>query len=141
MHRLDPYRDHILGAYRVVVGFLFACHGLKTIFGLFGAKAPMAVGSWPGWWAALIQLVCGALVCFGVGTRVAALVGSGSMAYAYFTVHQPDALLPIQNGGEAAAMFCWALLLLAVTGPGRFALSGLAAPRRETVAAGRDSSL
>jgi putative oxidoreductase len=31
------------------------------------------------------------------------LLCSGSMAFAYFTMHQVDALLPVQNGGEKAA--------------------------------------
>ncbi|MEV6878529.1 DoxX family protein [Amycolatopsis sp. NPDC051128] len=125
MHRLDPAREHVIGLYRIVIGFLFACHGLKTLFGLFGAKSTAAVGAWPGWWAAVIQLVCGALVCVGLGTRYAAVLGSGSMAFAYFTVHQPTGLFPIQNGGEASALFCWSLLLIVFVGPGRFALSNL----------------
>ncbi|MFC0432089.1 DoxX family protein [Kutzneria buriramensis] len=122
MHRLEPAREHLIGLYRIVIGLLFACHGLKTIFGLFGSH-PSPVGVWPGWWAALIQLVCGTLVCVGVATRPAALLGSGSMAFAYFTVHAPHGLWPIQNGGEAAALFCWALLIVVFTGPGRFALA------------------
>jgi putative oxidoreductase len=47
---------------------------------------------------------------------VAALLCSGSMAFAYFTVHQVDALLPVQNGGEKAALFCFAVLLIAFLG-------------------------
>ncbi|MER6898213.1 DoxX family protein, partial [Amycolatopsis sp. NPDC000740] len=85
----------------------------------------VAAGVWPSWYAAVIQLVGGLLVAFGVGTRIAALVASGSMAYAYFVVHQPDGLLPLQNHGEPAAMFCWAFLLLAFTGPGALALDAL----------------
>ncbi|WP_033289551.1 DoxX family protein [Amycolatopsis jejuensis] len=124
MHRLDATRDYAIGLFRVVIGFLFACHGVKTLFGLLGAHSPAPVGAWPGWWAGLIQLVAGALVLLGIGTRAAALIGSGSMAYAYFTVHVPLGLFPIENGGEASAMFCWAFLILAFTGPGRFALGG-----------------
>ncbi|MDQ7802927.1 DoxX family protein [Amycolatopsis sp. A133] len=130
MHRLDPARDHVIGLYRIVIGFLFACHGLKTLFGLFGAKSTAAVGAWPGWWAAVIQLVCGALVCVGLGTRVAAVLGSGSMAYAFFVVHLPLGLFPIQNGGEASALFCWSLLLVAFVGPGRFALGNIPVRQR-----------
>ncbi|MEC3980580.1 DoxX family protein [Amycolatopsis sp. H20-H5] len=132
MHRFDPVRDHALGLFRIVVGFLFACHGAKTLFGVLGAKAPAAIGTWPGWWAAVIQLVGGALVCLGVGTRVAALIGSGSMAFAYFTVHVSTGLLPIQNGGEPATLFCWTLLLIAFAGPGRFALGTVFSANRRT---------
>lgn len=132
MHRLDPAREHVIGLYRIVIGFLFACHGVKTLFGLFGAKAPAVVGTWPGWWAAVIQLVCGVLVCVGLATRPAAVLGSGSMAFAYFTVHMPTGLLPIQNGGEAATLFCWGLLVVVFVGPGRFALGNLPVLQRSS---------
>jgi putative oxidoreductase len=82
-------------------------------------------GSWPGWYAAVIQLVCGGLVLVGLGTRAAAFLASGSMAYAYFKVHQPEALWPLQNGGAPSAMFCWAFLLLIFTGSGAFGLDQL----------------
>jgi len=62
-------------------------------------------------------------------TRSAAVLGSGSMAYAYFTVHQAAGVLPIVNGGEQAAVFCWSLLLLAVTGPGAYALGAAISAR------------
>ena len=65
------------------------------------------------------------MVVLGLGTRPAALVCSGSMAYAYFTIHQEKAALPIQNGGEAAVMFCWAFLLIALAGPGAWAVETL----------------
>ncbi|MEE1927097.1 DoxX family protein [Streptomyces sp. TRM 70351] len=133
---LPPYqhRDHtVLALFRAVVGLLFACHGAATLFDVFGGAygAPPAVGQWPGWWAAVIQLVGGGLVLLGVGARSAAVVCSGSMAYAYFVKHQPGALLPIENGGEAAALFCWCFLLVAALGPGRWTLDSLlTGPRR-----------
>lgn len=120
---------HLLSLFRVIVGALFVCHGASTIFGVLGGSAGTGgaapVGAWPGWWAALIQLVGGALVVLGLGTRAAALLCSGSMAYAYFSIHQEKALLPIQNGGEAAVMFCWTFLLIALAGPGTWALDTL----------------
>jgi putative oxidoreductase len=57
-------------------------------------------------------------VLIGFGTWYAAPLCSGSVAYAYFTVHQVDALLPVQNGGEKAALFCFAFLLIAFLGNG-----------------------
>ncbi|WBB74191.1 DoxX family protein [Micromonospora sp. WMMD1128] len=124
----------VLSLFRIVVGLLFMLHGAASIFGILGGNPvtgeAIPVGTWPGWWAALIQLVCGALVLVGLGTRPAALLASGSMAYAYFVVHQPHGLLPIRNGGEAAAMFCWSFLLVAVLGPGTWALDALLARRR-----------
>ncbi|WFE22388.1 DoxX family protein [Solwaraspora sp. WMMD937] len=120
--------------FRVVVGLLFTLRGAASIFGIFGGfrgtGEALEIGVWPGWWAALIQLVGGLLVLTGLGTRVAAVICSGSMAYAYFVVHQPDALLPQNNGGELAALFCWAFLLVAALGPGRYSLDAMLSRRR-----------
>ncbi|MFH9347533.1 DoxX family protein [Kitasatospora sp. NPDC017646] len=120
-------RPLVLGLFRIVVSLLFACHGAATLFGVLGGahgKAP-EFGQWPGWWAAAIQLAGGVLVLVGLAVRPAALLCSGSMAYAYFSVHQGNALWPIQNGGEPAVMFCWAFLLIAAVGPGGLALGRL----------------
>jgi putative oxidoreductase len=129
MPNLEKVQLTVLSLFRAVVGLLFMCHGLASIFGVLGGAegthGSLVAGSWPGWWAALIQLVCGALVLVGLATRPAAVLGSGSMAYAYFTVHVKVALFPIQNGGEPAVMFCWSLLLIALFGPGPWALDGL----------------
>lgn len=124
MGLLDKNRDCVLGLFRAVVGLLFACHGAAALFGVFGGPHGVSphLWEWPGWWAALIQLVGGILVLVGYGTRASAVICSGSMAYAYFSTHQATALLPIENGGEAAVMFCWAFLLIAAMGPGRWAL-------------------
>ncbi|MET7990553.1 DoxX family protein [Amycolatopsis sp. NPDC005232] len=140
MKLFDRGRDHVLALFRIVLGFLFFCHGASTVFGLWGHHAT-AVGTWPGWWAALIQLVGGAAVTLGIGTRVAAVICSGSMAFAYFTVHFGKAVLPIENGGEQAAIFAWAFLLLAFTGGGHWALTDLfrrtrGVPATGTVTAG-----
>lgn len=109
----------------MVVGFLFFCHGTSTLFAWPVAPysgQTAAFGAWPSWWAGAIQFVGGLLIMLGVGTRIAAFIGSGSMAVAYFWKHQGDGLLPIQNDGDSAALFCWALLLLVFIGPGRLAL-------------------
>ncbi|POX53727.1 DoxX family protein [Streptomyces sp. Ru71] len=135
--RLNGAQPYVLGLFRIVVGLLFACHGAASLFGVLGGAAgsnggTIPAGTWPGWYAAVIQLVCGGLVLLGLGTRGAALIASGSMAYAYFDVHQGMALWPIQNGGEASAMFCWAFFLLIFTGSGAFGVDRLLARRGES---------
>lgn len=118
-----------LAATRVVVSFLFVCHGLQGLFGAFGGVdgqgTAVPFGVWPGWWASVIHLVAGVLVGVGLYTRTAALLCSGAMAYAYFVVHQPTGLLPLANGGEPAALYSWIFLLIAVAGPGAYALDRL----------------
>ncbi|WP_344867365.1 DoxX family protein [Amycolatopsis ultiminotia] len=125
---LDRVRPVVLGLFRIVVSFLFLCHGAQG-FGLLGGVDGhgMAVpfGLWPGWWACAIEVVGSLLVLSGRYTRVAALVLSGVMAYAYFTVHAPVGLLPLQNTGEPAALYSWVFLAIAVVGPGAFALDRL----------------
>jgi putative oxidoreductase len=125
-HALRQLGEVGLSAVRIVVSFLFACHGARILFGIFGGAGehgPTApVGSWHIWWAGVIELVGGGLILLGLSTRAAALLCSGAMAFAYFTVHQPQGPLPLQNHGELAALYCWIFLLIAILGPGRFAL-------------------
>jgi putative oxidoreductase len=115
--------------FRLVIGLLFTLHGAGTVLGLFGGNQgsgeALPVGQWPGWWAGLIQLGCGILVMAGLFTRPAATLASGSMAYAYFTVHQPHALLPVQNGGVTPALYAWSFLAIAVLGAGPFSLDAM----------------
>lgn len=137
--RLTDSTPYALALFRFVTGLLFACHGAASLFGVLGGAGGSGgtapVGAWPGWYAAVIQLVGGVLIALGLFTRTAALISSGSMAYAYFVMHQPSALWPMENGGEASAMFCWAFLLLIFTGPGAVALDGLLGGRRTQGAA------
>lgn len=131
MNVLDRGRDHALALFRIVVGVLFVCHGAQKLFGVLGSKGAVSLTSWPAGPAGVIELVGGALIVLGLGTRVAALVSSGAMAYAYFVVHQPQGLLPIENKGELAAVYSWVFLLLVFTGPGAWALDKVIASRKE----------
>lgn len=121
--RLNSYSPAVLSLFRVVVGFLFAVHGSTALFAWpidLGPQAP--IGTWPDWWAGLIELVTGLLVMVGLFTRIAAFIASGNMAVAYFWKHQPYALFPQQNKGELAVLFCFAFFLLVFTGGGTYAL-------------------
>ncbi len=117
-----------LSAVRIVVSFLFLCHGLQSM-GFFD-KPATPFGTWPGWYAGVIELAGSALVLVGLFTRPVSVVLSGTMAYAYFVVHQPAALLPLQNKGETAALYSWIFLLFAIVGPGTYALDTLRRRRR-----------
>ena len=121
--RLDRFSPAVLAVFRIVIGALFALHGTAKLFGWPASKSgAVPFGSWPFWWAGVIELVVGLLVALGLFARLAALLGSGAMAFAYFTEHQPDGLLPIQNGGELAALYSFAFLLLVFTGSGALAV-------------------
>ena len=75
---------------------------------------------------------------------IAAFIGSGSMAVAYFWKHQGDGLLPIANEGDSAALYCWALFLLVFIGSGRPALENVLVRKRaeqSDTAASQDSAV
>jgi putative oxidoreductase len=109
-------------ALRIVLGFMFTCHGLGKIFGVLAAGA----GPKPFtqmWIGGVIELAGGALVGAGLFTRVAAFICSGQMAVAYFQFHVGGHFekwhwLPIVNHGELAVVYCFAFLLIAARGPG-----------------------
>ena len=121
--------EHVISLFRIAIGFMMLCHGLALIFGLLGGR-PHSGGSipaltWPDWWGALLQLVGGALILVGLFTRVTGFVMSGLFAIIYFKMHQSSAVLPIQNGGEAAALYSFVFLLLSITGSGQWSLDRL----------------
>jgi putative oxidoreductase len=121
--RLDDYSSAVISLFRVVMGFLFTVSGTSSLFGWpvnYGDAPP--IGSFPNWWAGAIQLITGLLIMFGLFTRVAAFFASGMMAVAYFWQHQPQGLLPIQNGDESAVMFCFAFFLLVFIGGGVYSV-------------------
>ncbi|CAM3606379.1 DoxX family protein [Kibdelosporangium persicum] len=124
MENILRRREDLLSLFRIVIGLLFVSHGAAKLFGVLGGRT-VQFGAWPSFYAGLIELVAGGAVMLGVGTRVAALICSGEMAYAYFVSHQSKALWPLENGGELAAVYCWTFLLIAFFGPGTWTLSRL----------------
>lgn len=127
--KLTPW---VIGVFRIVIGLLFFTHGTAWMFewpGPARIHPSPAVGQWPWWWAGLIEAVVGVFLMLGLGTRVVAFLGSGTMAVAYFWQHQSKGLFPVENGGQGSALFCWVLLLIVFIGPGRLALDALVARR------------
>jgi putative oxidoreductase len=118
----ERYAPQVYALFRVVLGFLFLFHGLQKIFGMFGGQA-VPLASMFGV-AGIIELVGGVLVMIGLFTRVAAFICSGEMAAAYFMAHFPKGLVPIQNGGELAALYCFAFLYVAARGAGICSVDG-----------------
>jgi len=126
MRWLSPWSDPLWAVFRVVVGFLFACHGAQKLLGVLGGVGnggTVPLASQLGL-AGVIELVGGLLVAVGFLGRYAAFIASGEMAAAYFMTHQPRGGLPIQNGGELAALYAFAFLYIAARGSGRWSLAG-----------------
>jgi putative oxidoreductase len=122
---LGNYAPPIYALLRIVVGFLFFCHGLQKVFGLFGgidgtgAAAPLlslfAV-------AGMMEIIGGLLVILGFFTGTVAFILSGQMAVAYFIGHFPANFWPIENKGEEAVLYCFIFLYMATQGSGIWSL-------------------
>ena len=120
---LKAYAPQTYALMRIVTGFLFLCHGSQKLFG-FPGTAP---GQAPGFIVAIagpIELVGGVLVMIGLFTRPAAFLCSGLMAFAYWLAHGSNALLPISNKGEPAALYCFVFLFIAAHGSGIWSADG-----------------
>ncbi len=106
---------------RMTVGFLFLWHGMQKLFG-FPLEPPAGAPEFIIYVAGPIELVGGLLVMLGLFTRWAAFICSGLMAVAYWLAHGTEALLPLRNGGELAALYCFVFLFISARGAGSWSL-------------------
>jgi putative oxidoreductase len=117
-HRLNRHAPLVLAILRIVSGLLFLAHGSQKLLGIPpGSRPAPEIGSLL-WVAGSLELVLGALIAIGLFTRPAAFVAAGEMAAAYWMFHAPQNLYPLNNGGEAAILFCFIFLYLVFAGPG-----------------------
>lgn len=115
-------RAGTLAAFRIVMSSLVVLHGGA---GLAAAVSGVPGPVWPWFWVSVVAVVAAALVLVGLRTRPAALLVAGAMAYAHFAVHVPAGTRPVADGAELTPVFGWAFLLMAVFGPGAFALDAV----------------
>ncbi len=118
---LGKFDGVIYSAFRAVAGFLFMQHGIQKIFGGLGGTMAQSYASMMGL-AGFIELIAGILIMVGLFTSIAAFLSSGLMAAAYFLEHAPKGFWPVLNGGELAALFCFAFLYMAARGDGTISL-------------------
>jgi putative oxidoreductase len=58
------------------------------------------------------------------------------MAVAYFIAHNPRAFYPVNNGGDAAILYCFVFLFLFFAGGGPLSVDAIFARRRAEAAVG-----
>jgi putative oxidoreductase len=112
---LERWRPFLLSILRVVTALLFLQSGLSKFFGFPAAGPPLA-----GLiiLAAIIEVIGSLLLLVGLYTRLAALVMSGEMAFAYFMAHAPKSFYPAVNGGTLAILYCFVFLYFVFAGGG-----------------------
>ncbi|PTQ13297.1 DoxX family protein [Sphingomonas oleivorans] len=117
------WAPRLLSVLRVVTGLLFLSHGVVKLFGFPAGAQPGQVPLFGLYGlAGMLELVGGLLIVLGLFTRPVAFLLSGEMAIAYFMAHAPQSVFPVLNGGEAAILFCFIFLHLAVAGAGPWSL-------------------
>lgn len=122
--RLKNQQPTMLSLVRIVTGLIFLEHGLQKFLSLPpGEAAGSGLGlAHLGAYAGLVELVAGALITLGLFTRPAAFLASGTMAVAYWTAHAPQNFFPVNNGGDAAILYCFTFLYFVFAGPGPLSL-------------------
>ncbi len=130
MDFLKPHASRLLSVLRIMAGLLFLQHGTTKYLYFpetqFSGASPFTMGGAAG----LIELIGGALLVLGLFTRPVAFLASGTMAVAYFVAHAPQGFFPILNGGELAALYCFAFLYLAAAGGGAWSLDAVRRPEK-----------
>ncbi|MDZ7643837.1 MAG: DoxX family protein [Woeseiaceae bacterium] len=113
---MTPYKEHIYALMRIFTGFLFLWHGSQKLLGY--PPSDFDPPAYITWVAGSIELIGGVLVMIGLFTAPVAFLCSGLMAAAYWMAHGPSPFLPILNGGELAALYCFVFLYISARGSG-----------------------
>lgn len=131
--RLSGWQLRAQGILRIVSGLLFLEHGTQKFLAFPAGEAAGAGWAFanPGAFAGIIELACGLLIASGLFVRPAAFLAAGTMAAAYFLAHAPQNFFPVNNGGDAAILYCFVFLYFVAAGPGGFAV-GRSSPRHRS---------
>lgn len=117
------WAPRLLSILRIMSGLLLLQHGTAKLlkFPTVPSMANVNLSSMSGI-GGFFELIGGVLLILGLFTRPVAFILSGMTAVAYFYAHAPRGFYPILNGGELAALYCFAFLYLAAAGPGPWSL-------------------
>ena len=126
MDKLTSWAPHVLSVLRIVTGLLFVEHGTQKLLGfpageMAGATIDLSLMGLSG----VFELVGGALILIGLFTRPVAFILAGMMAIAYWTVHHPGNPYPVNNGGDAAILYCFVFLYLVFAGAGPISIDAM----------------
>jgi putative oxidoreductase len=122
---LSKYQPVALSLFRIITGLLLFQYGIAKIFKFpvlpYFANIPPLIQA-AGW----IELILGGLLLIGLFTRIVAFILSGEMAFAYFLGHMfksgDPVWHPLNNGGTAAILFCFACLYISTVGGGPYSV-------------------
>jgi putative oxidoreductase len=129
---MQKFTQQTYALLRIMAGFLFLWHGSQKLFGFpalpAGVTLPVHIVAIAG----PVEFVGGLLILIGLWTHWAAFIAAGEMAYAYWTAHGPNAVLPIVNHGELAVLYCFLFLFFSANGAGIWSVDNLLKRQRGT---------
>ena len=109
---------------RIVAALIFMEHGTQKLLGFPPSDYPMPDLLSLSGVSGVLELFGGALLVLGLFTRPTAFILAGMMAVAYWIAHAPQSFFPVNNGGDAAILFCFIFLYVFVAGAGAWSLDG-----------------
>ena len=124
-NRFSAYQPQLLSVLRIAAGLLFVCHGTAKVLGFPAVDGVPAPGLSLLGLSGPFELVLGALLVLGLFTRPAAFLASGFCAVGYWMVHGQQAFIPLQNGGETIALYCFVWLYFIAAGPGPWSVDAM----------------
>jgi putative oxidoreductase len=116
------WAPRVLSILRIVAALIFMEHGTQKLLGFPPSDRPAPELLSLSGVAGVLELFGGALLALGLFTRPVAFILSGEMAFAYWMAHAPDSFFPVNNGGDAAILYCFVFLYLAAAGGGAWSL-------------------
>ena len=119
---------------RLTSGWMFFQAGSTKFMGWFGGM-PGANGQPAEFFTQVgiggaLEFFGGIMIMLGLFTRPVAFILSGEMAVAYWQFHAPGGTWPHQNGGVAAALYCFVFLFMAAYGGGKWSVDAMIREKR-----------
>jgi putative oxidoreductase len=134
---LERWSPYMLAVLRIVTALVFLEHGTQKLLGFPPASRPQPeLFSLMGV-AGVLEIGGGILLLLGLFTRPVAFVMSGFMAAAYFIGHASRDFFPVNNGGDAAILYCFVFLYFVFSGPGAWSIDKARTPARAGAVYGR----
>nr|WP_269329524.1 DoxX family protein [Kineosporia babensis] len=129
-------RDVAVLIARVALGVIFIAHGWQKFseWGMSGTAGSFEQMGVPAptvsaWFAAIVELVGGALLIVGLGVPVVGLLLLVNMLGAMFIVHLDSGIFAGEGGYELVLALGVGALLLAAVGAGRFSVDQVVSPK------------
>ena len=116
--RLSTYQPQLLSVLRIVTGLLFVTHGTAKVLGFPAMDGLPGPGLSLAGLSGPLELILGFLFLIGLFTRPVAFLASGFCAVGYWAVHGMQSPVPMVNGGETIALYCFVFLYFVAAGPG-----------------------